>query len=384
MIAEPTYFDELIANGVPESLPKDGFHFLDLFDEYIADNQKTWPQDRRLTVGASEAFGCIRKSWFGKRGHNFGFSKDTHYKESWGAMRRGDIIENHHVVPAIEAGLKRRGMELIMCGSGQDTIIDGLSSATLDGLIINAPRDLLEAHGIDDMLADCCVLEMKSFDPRINITEEKGIHFGQTQMQMGMIRDKTEYKPMYAVIMYVNASWLDDIRIFIVEFDEDAYQSGRRRAEKVFGEDDPAMLTAEGKMDGSCTYCPYKDACSLVSTGRVPPKRSALKKKEIDAQAAELIAELDVAVRHQQTLKAQEKKLTKDVGEANEVVRQALIAHNQSRAVGADWSVSYTVVAGRRTLSKEKMEDAGLDPEDYMVEGAGYEKLTVNSKWELE
>jgi hypothetical protein len=34
-------------------------------------------------------------------------------------------------------------------------------------------------------------------------------------------------------------------------------------------------------------------------------------------------------------------------------------------------------VAGRKSLSKTKLEEAGLDPEDFMDEGKGYSKLTV-------
>jgi adenine-specific DNA glycosylase len=184
--------------------------------------------------------------------------------------------------------------------------------------------------------------------------------------------------------MYVNASWLDDIRIFVVEYDHDVYLAGRERAEKVFAEDDPAMLAAEGKLDGMCAYCPFKDACAVVSTGRVPPKQKALSAAEVKAQDDDLVSELDEAVRRQQELKAKEKKLKKEIEAANEEVRQALIRRNKSRAVGAGWKVSYTTIAGRKTLSKAKMEEAGLDPEAYMEQGAGYEKLTITSEWEFE
>jgi len=379
----PTYFTELIKDGVPDEMPKDGFAFEDCFDEFVAGSQKTWSHDRDTTMGASECFGCIRKSWFGKVGKTKGIKRDASYEDSWGAVRRGDLIENHHVVPAIETGLRRRGMDLIMCGDGQDTIIDDIHSATLDGLVINAPRDLLAYYGIDDMLTDCCVLEMKSFDPRINIVEEKGIHRGQTMMQMGLIRDTTEYKPEYAVILYVNASWLDDIRIFIVKFEEDVYQAGRDRNDLMFSTDDPGTLGPEGKIDGMCNYCPYTEACEAVNKERVPAKEKPLNsKKAKESQDPDMILELDTLVRHQQALKSQEKKLKKEVEEANENVRQALIARNRSRAVGTGWKVYYTMQAGKKTLSKQKMIDAGLDPADYMEEGGGFEKLTVTSEWE--
>lgn len=371
------YYMELLEDGVPESIPSDGFHFTDLFDELIANNQKTWPQDRRLTVGASEAFSCIRKTWFTKRGHMFGIEKDTDYEENWGAMERGNIIENHHVVPAVVEGLKRRGMELIMCGEGQDTIFQGVTSATLDGLVINAPKDLLVAYGLDDIESDCIVLEMKSFDPRISITGPKPVHEGQTQMQMGLVREETEYQPEYAIVMYVNASWLDDIRCYVVKFDEVAFNAGRDRNNKVFETDDPAAFGMEGKLDGSCTYCQYKGACGAVTAARVPASRKPLTKKEVDNQPDFLVNTLDPLVRKVEILRKNKKAAEKALEEGNEEVRQILIGSNQSRAVGQGWKANYSAIAGRKTLSKAMLEEAGLDPEDFMARGTGYEKLTI-------
>lgn len=376
------YFQELLETGVPEAIPADGFTFEDLFDEFVAGSQKTWSHDRKKSIGASEAFGCMRKSWFSKRGGEFGYEKDPEYVESWGAVRRGDLIENYHVVPAVEEGLARRGMELIMAGSGQDTIIDGRTSATLDGLVImkdgsKLPKDFLAYYGIDEIDDDSVVLEMKSFDPRINITEAKGIHEGQTQMQMGLIRETTKYKPNYAVVLYINASWLDDIRAFVIPFDESVFEIGKLRADKVFAADDPALLGAEGKLDGMCAYCPFKRSCDVVSVGRVPEKKAALTKKQVEAQDTTLLDELDEVVRQVDVLKHEKKRLERELEERNEEVRQRLIAANQSRAVGNGWKVSYTTIAGRKTLSKTKLEEAGLNPDDYMDEGGGYEKLTV-------
>lgn len=377
------YYDELMANGVPDQIPADGFTFEDLFDEHIASNQKTWKQDRRLTVGASECFGCIRKNWFTKRGTDFDFAPDEDYEENWGAMERGNIIENHFIVPGVEEGLRRRGLELIMAGDGQDTILDDIHSATLDGLIIdpkggNIPRDFLAYYGIDDIgEQDSIVLEMKSFDPRLTLTHEKGVHRGQTQMQMGLIRDKTDYKPEYAVLIYINASWLSDIRIFVIEYDDAVYRIGRERNDKVFGVDDPGMFASEGKMDGLCDYCNWRAACQKVTEARVPAARKALGKKEVDAQDQEFVDSLAPLVVERNTANQTLKAAKERVEELNEAIRQSLIAEGTSRAVGDNWKVTYTAQAGRRTLSKALMEADGIDPEKYMQEGGSFEKLTV-------
>lgn len=383
-----SYYTELMADGVPKSIPADGFTFEDCFDEFVANHQKTWKYNRNEMVGASECFGCIRKTWFGKHGDKFGFTVDKDHEENWGAMRRGDIMENHLIVPAIRQGLHRRGMDLIMEGDDQETIRDGYNSATLDGLVVatdpalggKLPKDFLEYYGFEgDLDADSVVLEMKSFDPRIEIKQAKAIHYGQTQMQMGLVRDTTEYKPEYAIVIYVNASWYDDIRAYLVPFVESEYLIGRERNEKVFEVEDPALFAPEGKLDGDCKYCKFKDACSLVSTGRVPDKRDALKAGEIDGQDPEMLSRMDALVETQARLKAIEKQNKRDVEEANEAIRQELINAGTSRAVGEGWKVFYSSQAGAKRLSTALMVEAGLDPDDYKEQGNGFEKLTVTT-----
>lgn len=381
-----TYYEELMKEGVPDSIPADGFTFEDCFDEFVASHQKTWKYNRNEMVGASECFGCIRKTWFGKRGGEFGFEVDPDYEENWGAMRRGDIMENHLIVPAIRQGLHRRGLDLIMEGDDQETIRDGYNSATLDGLIVpidpklggKLPKDFLEYYGFDgDLDADSVVLEMKSFDPRIEIKQAKAIHHGQTQMQMGLVRDTTDYKPEYAIVIYVNASWYDDIRPFLVAFDEQEYLIGRERNEKVFEVDDPALFAAEGKLDGDCKYCKFRNACGIVSTGRVPETRAALKKSEIDQQDPDLIDEMGQLVAQQARLKKIEKDNEAELAEVNEGIRQALMKAGTSRAVGENWKVYYSSQAGAKRLSTKLIEEAGLNPDDFKEQGAGFEKLTV-------
>ena len=379
----PTYYDDLIKDGVPDRIPSDGFAFEDLFDEHIANNQKTWKQDRRLTVGASECFGCIRKTWFTKRGQEFDITPDETYEEDWGAMERGNIIENHFIVPGVEKGLRRRGLELIMAGDGQDTILDGIHSATLDGLIIdptgaNLPRDLLAYYGIEDIgEQDSVVLEMKSFDPRLTLNHEKAVHRGQTQMQMGLIREKTNYKPEMAVLMYINASWLSDMRIFVIPYEDEVYRIGRERNDKVFGLDDAGMFAAEGKMDGLCAYCNFREACQKVTEARVPNACKALTKKEVTDQDTEFVDRLTPLVLQRNAVNDDLKVAKLKLENLNEEIRQALISEGTPRAVGDNWKVTYTAQAGRKTLSKHLMEADGIDPEKYMKEGGSFEKLTV-------
>jgi hypothetical protein len=372
-----TNYMDLVKNGVPKKIKPGPINFIHLFDEFVASTPKTWAHDRAKSVGASEAFGCIRNTFFGKRGKELGFEEDAGYTDSWGAVRRGDLIENYHVVPALEAGFLRRGMKLTMAGEGQDTIVDGVTSATLDGLVINAPRDALAEYGVADIETDCFVLEMKSFDPRIKIAEEKAIHRGQTQMQLGLIRKTTKYKPVYAIILYVQCSWLDDVRPFAIKWDENVYDIGVARNTKVFTEDDPAKFGPEGKIMGLCAYCKHTTACAAVTTGRVPPKVSALKAAQVREQDQGVLDELASLVMEADARKKDEKEAKAAHAELQESVKQILIGHQISRAVGEGWKVSYTSIDGASRLSKSKMIAAGLDPDDFTEGGPGYDKLTI-------
>jgi len=44
------------------------------------------------------------------------------------------------------------------------------------------------------------------------------------------------------------------------------------------------------------------------------------------------------------------------------------------------WSISFSMAAGRKTLSKQAMIDDGIDPEQYMKQGNPYEILRVTYK----
>ena len=375
----PRYM-KLLKDGVPKKVAPGPLIVEDMFDELIANNQKTWRYDRKLSVGASEAFGCARRAFFEKRGDELGFGRDPGYVENWGAMERGNLIENYHVVPAFREGLARRGMGFIMAGDGQDTILDGRSSATTDGLAIDCPPDVLAKYGVPDIKSDCFVVEMKSFDPRIGIGEAKAVHMGQTQMQMGLIRQTSDYEPNFALIVYVQASWIDDIRCYTVAYDEKIYQIGRERNDKVYECDDPAKFGPEGKIDGSCDYCPFNIVCGEVNQARVPKKVDPLKAREIAAQEQMFLDEVGPLAHQHAELKREAKRIKEEVGVVDEKIKQALIAEGRSRAVGNDWKASYSLIDGRETLSKDKVAEAGLDPNDYLAKGAGFEKLTITTR----
>src|ERR1039458_4661284 len=124
-----------------------------MFKDSIDANQKTWKYDRMESVGASEAFDCLRKIWFVKLGVKFGFAQDEEDEkdpESWGARERGNLLEEHYVVPAVRDHLPGNA-KLRMAGKQQETLFLNKNSATPDGLIVGLPRNALKKYGIVDI-----------------------------------------------------------------------------------------------------------------------------------------------------------------------------------------------------------------------------------------
>jgi hypothetical protein len=177
--------------------------------------------------------------------------------------------------------------------------------------------------------------------------------------------------------MYINASWLTDMRIFVIPYDDAVYKIGRERNEAVFTQDNAKLFAAEGKLDGLCSYCNFQGACNTVTASRVPEATKALNKKQIDDQDQNFVDSLTPLVVQRNVLSKEAKTTKLSLETINEQIRQALISQGKSRVVGGDWKVTYTAQAGRRTLSKALMLEDGIDPDKYMQEGGSFEKLTV-------
>ncbi|XAI95930.1 hypothetical protein [Microcystis phage Mwe-JY26] len=350
-----------------------------LFNEFSASNQKVFKHDRSKTLGASETFGCLRKAWFSKRGAEFGFTKDEGANDSWGATMRGDIIENNFVVPAVRDHLPK-GVALLFAGDDQETLVSGRNSATPDGLIVGLKKDALKKYGVEDIGADCIALEIKSIDPRVSLTEEKAIHHGQAQVQMGILRETTRFKPNYAVILYVDASFLDNIKVFVVPFDQKAWDAAKRRAATIWEFEDPGQIKPEGRIDGGCSLCPWQRACAIASKQAVPPEQ---KKYQFTVEAAEQMQDL---VQRYASAKSELKAAEREFEEAKIAISEHLRdndvrkMHDLSDPKKPLWKVSYTFVDGAKRLNQSKLLEAlgdEFDVEPFYETGNGYEKVTV-------
>lgn len=348
--------------------------FENMFDLFSDSAEKEWKYDRNESVGASEAFDCIRKTHYKKFPADY--EPDDGHVADWGAAKRGDIIENHFAVPATIASLPK-GAKLLMAGDDQDTLRIDRLSATPDGLAVNLPRDALKQLGIDDIESDSVVIEYKSFDPRANITQAKEIHAGQTQVQMGLIHELTEYRPEYAVVIYFNASWLSDIRPYVVKRDPKIYEAAVARSKQVFETVDAADLMAEGKISGACLLCEFTMECAYT-TGESTPKA---KKKISDAEVVERLA---VLAGRQKELSALSKDAEKDRKQVDEEIKELLRDNDTKGFTDEQVSISLAWIAGKKSLDTlaltAALQEHGLNIEDYQRDGNGYERLTVKIK----
>lgn len=362
----------------------DGVFEFDLnavIQNHIDNNQKVWAHDRSLTIGASEIFGCARQNFFKKRGKELGFEKDEDHVETWGATQRGDIIEAW-IAPALGQALPK-GAKLLYAGNDQKTLVLGRNSATPDGLFVNLPRkpmriilggkvlDLPDFHKTDGTL----YLEIKSIDPRARLEEERTKHRGQCQVGLGIMRETTEYRPGYALIIYIDASFLNKITPFLITYDDKVWKSAKRRAPLIWEHDDPNAFEPEGKYTKDCDHCAFKKACGEAILSEWAATDANIKTSD------DIIEAVREPVEEFLDKQAVFKIAERDLKEAQQRVKDALVAKNSRRVKGDEWSVSWTAQKGRTSVDyKRAFAKHGIDQKEYEVEGAGFDVLRVTPK----
>ena len=338
----------------------------DMADRHVASNKKYWAHDRLSTVGASEAFLCARRIGFAKAET----APDLDYEDRYGARVRGDLIENHFWEPAVR-GQKPDGVQFLFAGHEQKTLVDGYLSATSDGLLTGVGRDALAHLGIADIGSDTLVVECKSIDPRVMLKEAKAEHSGQTQVQMGLIRHCTPYRPEYALISYADASFLDSISEFAVRFDPAVYQAAKDRARLIMATEDPTLLAPEGKIagGGECRYCPFKARCQGATVASIPRDNVAI--------GANAMAHLKALVEQHEQAGREAETAEHSREQAREQVRVFLRELGTRKVEGDGFSVSWFPVKGRKSLDRKAAEKAGIDFSPYEREGDPSERLTI-------
>jgi len=340
------------------------FDFKKAFIEKIESAQRVWMHDRSKTLGASEAFGCLRRSWFAK------FAAHLAAASSLGAAERGNLIENHYVVPKLYEIFGKERVKF--AGDDQITLMKDLNSATPDALIFPERRDILAKYDVPDIKSDCFGAEIKSVDPRINLQEEKFIHRGQGIIQMGLFRETTEFRPEFNVILYVNAADFYDIRPFIVQYDDVVYNAAKARAKAVFSATDPYELKAEGVHNGQCRYCPFQAACRDSELSKYPETKELLTDNEIKT--------LTGMATEYKAIDDEIKVKEKTKSELSEDIKRFLNAVGTKGANIPGYNVAYSKLDGRESLDTDAMEQDGIDLSPYKKMGKGYTRLQVSRK----
>lgn len=349
-----------------------------IFDTYQDDNQKVWEYDRLESLGASSAFACIRRSFYAKTKAPV----DEGYVQTWGAMARGNLIEDAYVVPAMYNFIDNHepGFGLLGAGENQKTFVKGRTSSTSDGLLVDVPSNFLENYGIPDIKSESVVFEIKSIDPRVQLSEAKAIHQGQVQVQMGTIRDLTNYKPNYAIILYIDCSFFDNMKVFIHKFSPKEYKLAQKRADSIFVPGAVAKdFTPEGRLSGACDLCEYRDICAVEMKDSIPDGDDAGNALE---PADEKVA--GALINSERAADKQMKDATAAHKAAKAAVAEFLKDKGRKLVRSPDFSVTIAWRDGKKSLDKDALADdmtaKGMDIDDYYTTGRGYEVVTVRKR----
>jgi hypothetical protein len=234
--------------------------------------------DRTKYVTASEIGYCERKVWFDKeelKASAYSPLEGTTQKASgWGVLERGHNIEEWFV-DTITRGLN--GARLIMTGAYQRSFASRKQSGTPDGIFLLPERR-------------CKTLEVKSIDPRTNVTRlPKYEHIRQITQNCDLVEQALDMDCDGAILVYVDASNYELIYPHEIPFDHELAASLEERAERIMSATNAKDLEPEGVHLGHCGYCRHTAACNaLLKPVRKPVKEGTI--DDIRSAAAKLFS----------------------------------------------------------------------------------------------
>ena len=317
---------------------------------------------RRLTVGASEIGTCARKVCYDKHG----VPKDSDFAEN--LATRGTVMESAFWYPAMK---HTYGNQLKIAGPNQVTLAMPPLSATPDGLLINLERDALKHLGVRDIGAGRCILiEGKTIDPRVNLIKAKAENEAQVQVQLGLVRELTHYRPTYAVISYTDASFWSEVMEFVVKYDPNVFEYAERRAAKILN-CQPEEMKPEGWIAGGkeCDYCPWVKRCG--GTRRDVPGQDA----PVDPQFKAEIVDMCKALLSK---RAASEAWEAEVREHEQALKDRLREKKVRRIPGV---VIWSAVKGRQAYDNKAIREAakkkGVNIEKFSTVGEPTDRLLV-------
>ncbi len=291
-----------------------------------------------------------------------------------GMAERGNLIEKHFVVPTLQRVFGPENC--LYMADDQESFVTGRSSATPDGLIINQPLDILTKHGVPSIETPEIVVEIKSFDPRANIHEEKTIHHGQAQMQLGMYHKLTQYRPEWAMVLYVNANDLEDVRPFPLRRNPKVFDAGVKRADRVFSTTDPYDLPAEGAFTDQCKHCPFQQVCRDAEIKHWPSDTKNQPPEVVD-HFRTLVADF---VKHREA----ENAAYSAKKEIEDQIKHSLSTVGTRVLDDPTFKISYSKLEGKETIDQLALADFlklhGKSIEDFHRAGGEFTRLTVTPR----
>lgn len=332
-------------------------------EKFAATNSKTWQHDRSQTVGASEVGQCARRVYFLKNEGDavYGAGRNEDHEDGWGAKVRGTVYENAWWEPAMRSAF---GDRLLYAGSDQRTFVSGFLSATPDGLLLTD--------------ADPILLECKTADPRTNLAEAKPKHLYQVQVQIGLVRELTNHRPVKGIISYTDTSFWNEVKEFEVVFEPELFAQAKARAAAIMTARGPAELKPEGYIAGGreCDLCPFSAACGKLRADRVPDGAT-----EIDPETQNRVADLAHRIKARK-LHADAAAL--ETKHLEEELRDVLAMAGTRKVTGEDFSVSWAALKGRPSYDMKGIraaaEAAGVDLSAFETAGDPSDRLTITLK----
>lgn len=222
-----------------------------IISEGVEASSKQWPMlgggklDRSKYVTASEIGSCARMIKLNKE-HGQPSSLGQ-----WGFAERGNAVEAW-AVRQLHAAWRNEDCKLVYTGDNQVSFALDNQSGTPDGLFVWANHNVVD------------VLEIKSFDPRKNISAYPvGRHEDQVTQNLDLASALLDMSPGRGYLIYINASDYQDQYLFPIDYDMHRAEQLEKRAEHIMGAD-ASGLEPEGIHTGDCKYCPHTAECSRL------------------------------------------------------------------------------------------------------------------------
>ena len=255
----------------------------------------------------------------------------------------------------------RFGDALKFAGPEQRTFTSGFLSATPDGLVVT-----------DD---DCFLIECKTADPRTKLDGPKPSHAFQVQVQMGLVRELTNFAPARAIISYSDASFWNEGAEFTIAFDSAIYEIAKQRAAAIitalaFDELSPkAGLPAAVNVSGARSPRP------AVASAR------AFRIRWLQRQIRNSRPRSPISRARRSGSKSPPDATAAELRTAQYEIRERMRARGVRRIVSDGVAVTWSPVKGRQSFDMRRIREAaatvGIDLAEYETVGEATDRLVV-------